>query len=162
MRTSFAWALPLALILAMVFAFAGDARAADLDIVTLLSGTSLASWGVPEGPFLFLPILGPSDPRDAAGFGVDIALDPFTWIGTGPNHPGWTAFKWTRQALNAVDQRERALDTLDQIKKTALDPYATFRSLYRQHRHAQIEDMRNDHRATVPAWYPSPAKAPAQ
>jgi phospholipid-binding lipoprotein MlaA len=125
-------------------------------------GMTLASWGVPEGPFLFLPILGPSDPRDAAGFGVDIALDPFTWIGTGPNHPGWTAFKWSRQGLNAIDQRERVLDSLDQIKKTALDPYATFRSLYRQHRHAQIEDMRNDHRATVPAWYPSPAKAPAQ
>ena len=32
-------------------------------------GMTLASWGVPEGPFLFLPVLGPSDPRDAVGFG---------------------------------------------------------------------------------------------
>ncbi len=44
-------------------------------------GMTLALWGVPEGPFLFLPVLGPTDPRDASGFGVDIALDPFTWIG---------------------------------------------------------------------------------
>ena len=46
-------------------------------------GMTLANWGVPEGPFLFLPVLGPSDPRDAVGFGVDIALDPFTWVGAG-------------------------------------------------------------------------------
>ncbi len=125
-------------------------------------GMTLASWGVPEGPFLFLPVLGPTDPRDAAGFGIDIALDPFTWIGTGPNHPGWSAFTWSRYGLNAIDSRERVLDPLDQIKKTALDPYATFRSLYRQHRHAQIEAMRDDHRETTPIWFPQPAVPPAQ
>jgi phospholipid-binding lipoprotein MlaA len=125
-------------------------------------GMTMAQWGVPEGPFLFLPVLGPSDPRDAAGFGIDIAMDPFTWIATGPNHPGWTAFSWTRYGLNAIDSRERVLDALDQIKKTALDPYATFRSLYRQHRHAQIEEMRNDNRATVPVWFPQPANTSAK
>jgi phospholipid-binding lipoprotein MlaA len=91
---------------------------------------------------------------------VDIALDPFTWIGTGPSKPGWKAFKWSRFGLNAIDSRERVLDALDQIKKTALDPYATFRSLYRQHRHAQIEDLRNDTRTTTPVWFQQPA-APA-
>ncbi|MGD0105269.1 MAG: VacJ family lipoprotein [Rhodopila sp.] len=125
-------------------------------------GMTLALWGVPEGPFLFLPVLGPSDPRDAAGFGVDIALDPFTWIGTGPNHPAWSAFKWSRFGLNAIDSRERVLDAVDSIKKTALDPYATFRSLYRQHRRAQIETLRNDNRATVPVWFPQPAVTPAK
>jgi phospholipid-binding lipoprotein MlaA len=125
-------------------------------------GMTLASWGVPEGPFLFLPVLGPSDPRDATGFGVDIAFNPFTWLGTGPNKPGWTAFKWSEYGLNAIDTRERVLDATDSIKKTALDPYATFRSLYRQHRHAQIEDMRNDHRATVPVWFPQPAATSAK
>jgi phospholipid-binding lipoprotein MlaA len=121
-------------------------------------GMTMASWGVPEGPFLFLPVLGPTDPRDAAGFGVDIALDPFTWVG-GPHNTGLTVFNWTRYGLNAVDSRERVLDPVDQIKKTALDPYATFRSLYRQHRHAQIETMRNDNRATVPVWFSQPADA---
>jgi phospholipid-binding lipoprotein MlaA len=119
-------------------------------------GMTLANWGVPEGPFLFLPVLGPSDPRDAIGFGVNIAIDPFTWIG-GSHDTGWTAFNWSRWGIGALDQRERVLDTLDQIKKTALDPYATFRSLYRQHRHSQIEDMRNDNRATVPVWFPQAA-----
>ncbi len=125
-------------------------------------GMTMALWGVPEGPFLFLPVLGPTDPRDAAGFGLDVAIDPFTWIGTGPNHPGWSAFTYSRYGLTAVDARERVLDATDSIKKTALDPYATFRSLYRQHRHAQIETLRNDNRATVPVWFPQPAAAPAK
>jgi phospholipid-binding lipoprotein MlaA len=123
-------------------------------------GMTLANWGVPEGPFLFLPVLGPSDPRDASGFGVDILIDPFTWVGS-PHDSTLKALGWSRYGLNAVDSRERVLDALDQIKKTALDPYATFRSLYRQHRHAQIEELRNDNRATIPAWFPQPDNAPA-
>jgi phospholipid-binding lipoprotein MlaA len=119
-------------------------------------GMTLANWGVPEGPFLFLPVLGPSGPRDAAGFGADIVLDPFTWVGQGA---AVTAANWSRTGLNAVDSRERYLDSIDQIKKTALDPYATFRSLYRQNRAAKIEKMRNDNRATIPVWFPQPAAA---
>jgi phospholipid-binding lipoprotein MlaA len=114
-------------------------------------GMTLANWGVPEGPFLFLPVLGPSGPRDAVGFGTDIVLDPFTWVGQGA---AVTALGWSRFALSAVDSRERALDAIDQIKKTALDPYATFRSLYRQHRQGQIEALQNDTRATIPVWFP--------
>lgn len=124
-------------------------------------GLTLANWGVPEGPFLFLPVLGPSNPRDASGYGADIALDPFTWIGN-VHDAGLRAFNWTRYGLSAVDARERVLDSLDQIKKTALDPYATFRSLYRQHRRAQLEDLRNDNRATIPAWFPQSEKPEAQ
>jgi phospholipid-binding lipoprotein MlaA len=120
-------------------------------------GMTLAGWGVPEGPFLFLPVLGPTDPRDTAGFAVDIALDPFTWVG-GDNE--WRrVFDWTRYGLSALDGRERVLDSLDQVKKTALDPYATFRSLYRQHRQGQIDEMRNDDRTTNPGWVSQPAGA---
>lgn len=114
-------------------------------------GQTLALWGVPEGPFLFLPVLGPSDPRDAVGHGVDVAGDPFTWVGQGA---AVTGLNWARYAMTAVDERERVLDAVDSIKKTALDPYATFRSLYRQHRAAQIQAARDDDRATIPIWFP--------
>lgn len=124
-------------------------------------GLTLANWGVPEGPFLFLPVLGPSDPRDAGGYGADIVLDPFTWVGSSHN-TGLKIFNWTRYGLNAVDARERVLDSIDQIKKTALDPYATFRSLFRQHRRAQLDELQNDHRATVPAWFPQPSSPQAE
>jgi len=122
-------------------------------------GVTLALWGVPEGPFLFLPVLGPSNPRDATGFGVDIALDPLTWVGKGATV---NALGYTRYGLTAVDARARFIPDLDKIKDSALDPYATFRSLYRQHRDSQVSETKADTRATVPAWYPTPApSAPA-
>jgi phospholipid-binding lipoprotein MlaA len=114
-------------------------------------GMTLALWGLPEGPYLFLPVFGPSDPRDAVGLGVNTAMDPFTWVGQGA---AVVALDWSRVAMNGLDQRERHLDDIDSVKKTALDPYATFRSLYRQHRRAQIEDLRKDKRATIPVWFP--------
>ena len=42
-------------------------------------GQTLASWGLGEGPFLMLPLLGPSNPRDAVGFGVDLVADPMAF-----------------------------------------------------------------------------------
>ena len=120
---------------------------------------TLANWNVPEGPFLFLPVLGPSSPRDAAGFGTDIAIDPFTWIGRGIT--AVTIAGWTRTGLGALDERTDLLDAIDQIKKTALDPYATFRSLYRQNRAGKLAKLRADNRATIPIWWPQPGNAGA-
>jgi len=116
-------------------------------------GMTLAKWGVGPGPYLYLPVLGPNDPRDFAGFGVDVAADPFTWVGQGA---AVKALGYSRWALTAVDTRSRLLGDIDNIKKTALDPYATFRSLYRQHRRAEIAKIRADNRHTVPAWFPAP------
>ena len=112
-------------------------------------GLTLALWGLPDGPFLFLPVVGPSNPRDAAGFAGNIALDPFTWATFG----GDAAFSASRFVVGAIDTRERFLDPIDQVKRTALDPYATFRSLYRQNRQSEIENLRNANRATTPAWF---------
>ncbi len=120
-------------------------------------GLTFAIWGVPEGPFLFLPLLGPSNPRDAVGRGVSIYADPFGRFGHGAIVTG---LDWGRWAVDVVDARSRVLGDIASIKRTALDPYATFRSLYRQHREAQINDIRNFHEHTIPAWYPQPAAAP--
>ena len=114
-------------------------------------GLTLANWGVTDGPFLFLPVLGPSGPRDLVGFGVDILQDPFTWVG---HTTALKVVNWTKLGLNTLDSRERFLDPVDQIKKTALDPYATFRSLFRQHRQGQIKELHDDNRATIPVWFP--------
>ncbi len=112
-------------------------------------GVTLALWGVGEGPFLFLPVLGPSNARDAGGYVVDIAFDPLTWA----TFDGSRAIQLVRYGLSALDTRERLLDPIDQVKKSALDPYATFRSLYRQNRQDTIEKTRTDDRRTVPAWF---------
>lgn len=118
-------------------------------------GITLAVWGLPDGPYLYLPVLGPSSPRNALGFAGDYGLDPFTWAGRGYLV---SDFGYVRLGLTAVDTRAGFLSDLDKIKAQALDPYATLRSLYRQHRHSQIEAARTDEPATVPDWYPQPAK----
>ncbi len=110
---------------------------------------TLALWGVPSGPYLYLPLLGPSSPRDATGFGIDSALDPFSYV---PHGYGLKTFNWARYGVALVDVRSRHLSDLDAVKKGALDPYATFRSLYRQNLDSQIEASRHDKAETQPAW----------
>lgn len=109
-------------------------------------GMTLAVWGVGEGPYLFLPVFGPSSPRDALGRGVDMALDPFTWIGRGSTVE---QLGYSRTGLNAVDSRSRFIEELDKVRAQALDPYATLRSLYRQNRRATIQDVIADDRGTA-------------
>jgi phospholipid-binding lipoprotein MlaA len=95
-------------------------------------GQTLAVWGVGPGPYLYLPVLGPSNPRDAAGFAAGIAADPLTWVG------GANAAGYARTGLTVLDTRESLIEPLDQVRATSLDPYATIRSAYRQRRAAEI------------------------
>lgn len=97
-------------------------------------GETLAVWGAGEGPYIVLPGLGPSNPRDAVGYAVDMALDPSTWI----TWRSSTYFKLGRGFLELTDERARNIDTLNEIERTSVDLYATLRSLYRQHRQAEI------------------------
>ena len=112
-------------------------------------GVTLALWGVGSGPYLFLPLLGPSNVRDGTGYAGDLVFDPLTWATFG----GSTAVETTQFAVGAVDTRERLIDPVDDVKRTALDPYATFRSVYGQNRQSTIDQTRNDNQATVPAWF---------
>jgi len=99
-------------------------------------GQTLAVWGVGEGPYLVLPLLGPSNPRDAAGSAVDVALDPTVYISI-KHHTFWII---GRQYMRIVDARARNLELLADIERDSLDFYATTRSLYRQHRASEIRN----------------------
>lgn len=100
-------------------------------------GQTFARWGVGEGPYLFIPVLGPSNPRDLTGFGLGIASDPLVWLGQGATVD---ALLYGRTGATVVDTREDLLDTTDDVERTSLDPYATYRSAYRQRRRAEIEN----------------------
>ncbi len=117
-------------------------------------GLTFALWGMPEGPYLVLPILGPSDPRDALGFGMDVGTNPFSWIGQGAVVE---ALEWSRVPVGGIDERQRNDSFLESTKRTAVDPYGAFRSLYRQHQQSEVEAIREDDRATVPVWFAQPA-----
>jgi phospholipid-binding lipoprotein MlaA len=100
-------------------------------------GQTLAVWGAGEGPYLMLPFLGPSNPRDFGGFVVDAMADPFNrWANR--NDQFW--FPVTRTALNVIDVRSRNIATLDEIEAQSIDFYATVRSLYRQRRNDEIRN----------------------
>ncbi len=98
-------------------------------------GQTLYAWGVPDGPYLMLPILGPSNPRDAVGIGVDSYLDPFRYLARhyGANNAG--LYRWI---AIGIDERSRNIESFDEIQKNAIDLYAQLRSLWRQHRAAEL------------------------
>jgi phospholipid-binding lipoprotein MlaA len=108
-------------------------------------GQTLAVWGVGEGAYLFIPVLGPSNPRDLTGFGLGIASDPLTWVGQGVAVDVLTGI---RAGVTVVDTRESLIEVIDIVNTESLDSYATLRSAYRQRRNAEI---RNTNDNTAPA-----------
>ena len=98
-------------------------------------GITLATWGFDEGPYLVLPVLGPSNPRDLAGQIGDGLADPGDYVASA-HHRLWASM--ARALTSGIDERSRNIESLEDIERTSLDFYATIRSLYRQRRAAQI------------------------
>ena len=96
-------------------------------------GQTLAVWGIPSGPYLVLPLLGPSTARDALGKVPEFYIADPLW------DPDDTAVTVTRFGLRAVDIRSRLLD-LDRIVQMQVDPYLFFRETYLQNRQRAIMD----------------------
>jgi phospholipid-binding lipoprotein MlaA len=117
-------------------------------------GQTLGVWGVDEGPFVELPVFGPSNPRDAVGLVVGLLADPFNYVGGGV---ALTAAQTARGATEGVQERAENMSMLDSVEKTSLDYYAELRSLYRQHRDAMIEEgkSREGRRGTIEVKFPN-------
>lgn len=103
-------------------------------------GQTLGRWGVPSGPYLFVPLLGPTNVRDGVGVGVDMALDPINYA----EFEGDDAFRITRSALGALSARENVLETIEDIRNDSLDPYVTIRTSYGLWRYSAIQNGRRD------------------
>jgi phospholipid-binding lipoprotein MlaA len=101
-------------------------------------GQTLGVWGVGPGPYLVLPILGPSDPRDLTGYGVDTVIDPFSYemriagVSTDAN--------LARTGATTINDRSKSIDDLDDLQRNSLDFYAAVRSLYQQKRSADVAE----------------------
>lgn len=109
-------------------------------------GQTLAVWGVGEGPYLMLPVFGPSNPRDLVGLIVDSVSDP---IDIWADNTDRDAIPISRLLVRGIDRRARNLKTLDELEKSSLDFYATVRSLYRQVRDDEIRNGDTDD--TIPS-----------
>lgn len=100
-------------------------------------GQTLAAWGVPSGPYLVLPFLGPSNPRDFLGDVVLFLADPVDIVVT--REYGHAA-SYGMLGVRVLDMRANALDTIDPLLDTADDPYVFMRSAYQQNRAFAISD----------------------
>lgn len=96
-------------------------------------GQTLAVYGVGSGPYLMLPLLGPSNPRDLAGLVVDFAFDPFTFFAP-------TEASLARRGTDTVSVRERNIENFDELERTSIDFYAATRTLAQQFRETQIRN----------------------
>jgi phospholipid-binding lipoprotein MlaA len=102
-------------------------------------GQTLGVYGVPPGPYLVLPFLGSTSPRDLAGFGVDRALDPLNYT----QFDGDDALRIGSTALRAASGREGVLETVDDLRRTQVDPYVTLRQVYVRNRAAAVGKREN-------------------
>lgn len=111
-------------------------------------GQTLAAWGLPEGPYIMLPVFGPSNPRDTVGLAGDFYLDPVNWIARTHDDTEWAPT--ARGVVTAVDNRNRNDQVISDLQKQSTDFYATVRSIYRQRRDAQIKNRGEDGGNTPP------------
>ncbi len=104
-------------------------------------GQTLGHYGLNSGPYLVLPILGPSSGRDFAGYAVDRSTDPMgfnVWQIGGSTNAIDIDIRTSVALTDAIDLREALLDTVDGLRKDSFDLYAAMRSSYLQHRQAKI------------------------
>jgi phospholipid-binding lipoprotein MlaA len=95
-------------------------------------GQTLGRWGVPAGPYVVLPILGPSSVRDTVGFAADQFSDPKTYV-----KDDYT--RWGLTGMSVVETRAELLVTENLINQ-ANDPYTFIRNAYLQRREFLVKD----------------------
>lgn len=103
-------------------------------------GQTLAVWGVDAGPYIFVPVLGPTTVRDGAGRLVDLAFDPLTWA----EFDEAEEVRIGRAAMSGLSARELAIEPVDDIRRDSPDPYVTIRSSYTLLRESAIQNGRSD------------------
>ena len=89
-------------------------------------GKTLGSYGIGDGAYVVLPILGPSNVRDTTGKVVDVFLDPVGWVFT-------TTESVIQDTADGINQRNQNNGVINQFYYQSLDPYTASRAAYLQH-----------------------------
>jgi phospholipid-binding lipoprotein MlaA len=99
-------------------------------------GQTLGAWGIGPGPFLVLPVLGPSSLRDGVGRIGDYYATPTNWKFM-DRYDSWV--RTTIQVVDAVSGLPGVLATFDALRRSAVDPYVAFRNAYLQYREGEVK-----------------------
>ncbi len=100
-------------------------------------GQTLGVYGVGDGPYIVLPLLGPSSGRDSVGLVVDHFLNPFSYISSSTQGFPYALMKETTKAVHF---RAENFDQIDDLRSGSIDFYAKVRTIYRQKRHSSINN----------------------
>lgn len=124
-------------------------------------GQTLYTWGLEDGPYLVLPLLGPSNVRDAVGMGVDTMADP---VGYAFSNNKLVPANYARAAAGATDKRAEFIEPLDALEKTSIDFYAQVRSMVRQRRAKELRGESAPDDTAYPSYdfYNEPEKPTAK
>ena len=104
-------------------------------------GQTLATWGVGDGFYIVLPLVGPSNLRDTAGMVLTYTTDPINAYAVSEGE-AWIIP--LRRSVNAVDQRSKIIDEVNAVRNNSLDYYAVVRSSYYQNRKAAIANTNDN------------------
>ncbi|MDR0466518.1 MAG: VacJ family lipoprotein, partial [Deltaproteobacteria bacterium] len=100
-------------------------------------GQTLGVWGFDSGPYLVLPILGPSSVRETVGHAGDFLMDPMLFVpGSTTNTSTAYLVVWGGLRFNAAGE---TLDTYESIKKIAVNPYIGMRDMFAKHRQNRVK-----------------------
>ncbi|MGU3780529.1 MlaA family lipoprotein [Burkholderia metallica] len=114
-------------------------------------GLTMARWGVPSGPYLVLPVFGPSTIRDGVGRAVDVRFNLLNYIEPAARNPMYIA--------QFISARSDLLGATDLLKQAALDPYSFVRDAYLQQRKSLT--YRSQSSSTTVPNYSEPGEAGA-
>ncbi|HBM90340.1 MAG TPA: hypothetical protein DD400_00435 [Rhodospirillaceae bacterium] len=101
-------------------------------------GQTLHSWGLGSGPYIILPLFGPSNIRDAIGLGVDTLMSPWKYAVFYGDTMTKDTFTIADMTASALSRREANIEGIDALREGSLDFYAQMRSVYRQYRAKQL------------------------
>ena len=123
-------------------------------------GITFGKWGVPAGPYLFIPLFGPTTVRDGTGALVRLFIGPVGYINDVP-------LRNSIYGVGYVDLRAQALNAESVLNTAAIDKYRFLRNAYLRNRQYQIYDGKpppeeGDADAAPAAAQPAPAQAPAK
>jgi phospholipid-binding lipoprotein MlaA len=95
-------------------------------------GQAIASWGVPSGPYLVLPVIGPSNVREVFGHAGDAAANPASWLGE-------RSVRILIRGTKIVQENPYRMDLYDAATKHAVDPYTSVKEAYHSYRQHEID-----------------------
>lgn len=123
-----------------VAGFGGILRQSDripslTDLPSEDTGQTFAKWGIGHGPYIVLPLLGPSSLRETVGLAGDYALNPVNWGFFWSGKHDWTLIPPSANTLRSLPGQ---LSVYDAATKDSVDPYLSARSAYMQNRAEEV------------------------